>query len=134
MKHDQKWKINNMLVDIVAGLAVSVLISFLLIIGIAFIIHGGKMDEASAGYIVLFVQAVAVFGGAFVAGKRSKRKYAIVCGSVGTAYCFLLLGMTVIFFGGSFNLLGAGLGVCAIGTVLACATCMINKKKTRRRK
>ncbi len=134
MKVSQKNGTRSIVSDIAMGFLLSVVITMISALVITAVTIKEVIDESALKFMIMPVQVLAVVVGALVAGKRANRKYAIVCGSVGVAYCFLLLATTIIFFESSFGAVGSGVGMCILGVAVSCAICMFGKGNGRKRK
>ena len=82
----------------------------------AYLVLGGKLPEKSIGYISMAALLASSALGAIIAATRIKRRWMIVCLSVGTIYYFVLLGWTALFFGGQYQ----GLGITALLVLIGC--------------
>ena len=134
MKYNKKGGTRPVVAEVGLGLLVAIVISILLAIGVSVLVMNGTAAESNVRYFAIAIQFIAPFLGALLAGKRIGQKYAIVCGSVGISYCFILLATTIMFFKSSFTMVGIGTGMCVAGCMAACAICMIRKRKAGRRK
>lgn len=134
MKHNKKGRTRPMVTEMGMGLLVAIAISIILAIGVSVLIMNGSVAESNVKYFAIPIQFISSFLGALLAGKRIGQKYAIVCGSIGISYCFILLSATIMFFKSSFAMVGIGIGMCVAGCMAACAICMIRKGSVGRRK
>ena len=134
MQHNKKGRTRPVVAEVGMGLLVAIAISIILAIGVSVLIMNGTVAESNVKYFAIPIQFISSFLGALLAGKRIGQKYAIVCGSVGISYCFILLATTIMFFKSSFTMVGIGIGVCIAGCMAACAICMIRKGRAGRRK
>lgn len=83
---------------------------------VAFLVDRGTMGVDGIGYGALVILVISSLGGAWVAWKKIKRLRLQVCLISGGIYYFMLLGMTILFFGGQF----CGMGVTAL--MVACGS------------
>lgn len=122
--------ITNLLWGLLIGIIISIVFSG--IVGL-FVLNDGVAEE-NTKYFAMVIQFIAAFVGSVFVGKRVGQKYAIVCGCSAAIYCLVLVASTIMFFDGAFQSVGMGVGMCAAGYVVACAMCMMNKRKGHRRK
>lgn len=134
MKRSNKGGTRPIVVETGIGVVVAIAVTLLLAMGVSLLVSNESAAESNIKYFAIPIQLVAPFLGALIAGKRVDQKYAIVCGSVGASYCFILLAVTILFFDSAFRAVGIGIGMCAAGTVGACAICMMKKGRRGKRK
>ena len=106
-----------------AGLAWGALVSLgLTLIGsgvVAFLVHRGTMAVNSIGYGAMVILVLSALSGAWMAFKKIKRLRLQVCLISGGIYYLMLLGMTMLFFGGQFQGMGVTALMVACGSILA---------------
>lgn len=134
MKYNKRGRTRPVVAEVGMGLLLTIVTSILLAIGVSVLVSNGTAAESNVRYFAITIQFISSFLGALLAGKRIGQKYAIVCGSVGISYCFILLATTIMFFKSSFTMVGIGIGMCVAGCMAACAICMIRKGRPGRRK
>lgn len=128
MKHFRK-KSMKPVGSIAAGSVISIALSVLLGLVVTAMLNNEVLAERTSPYVIIFLHFLVSFAGALIAGKSTKQKYAIVCAGVATAYCALLLTVTILLFDSGFSRIGQGVASCYIGAIAACAVCMIKKKR-----
>lgn len=105
------------------GLAWGALVSMgLTLVGsglVAFLVDRGSMPVDGIGYGAMVILMVSALSGAWTAWKKVKRLRLQVCLISGGIYYLMLLGVTMLFFGGQFRGMGVTALVVACGSILA---------------
>lgn len=135
MKRKKNSGTRSVISDIGIGLITAIVISLVLGLLTAILVATARMEEDHIKFMVTGIQIIAPLSGAILAGIKAGQKYALICGGVSAAYCFMLLALTIIVFNCEFQSVGFGVGMCALGGVAACAICMVKKgRRTSRKK
>ncbi len=119
---------------ILSGICVSVVVSVLLSVFLAVLVLNERVSESAIGYCTALITMIGSLSGCLAAGKKCNEKLAILFGSVGVIYLFILVGMGVLFFDGGFHNLGLRLLAAGVGCVISCAICIRGKGTKRKRK
>jgi hypothetical protein len=105
------------------GLAWGALVSLgLTLIGsgiVAFLVDRGTMPVEGIGYGAMGILVISALSGALTAWSKIKRLRLQVCLMSGGIYYLMLLGMTMLFFGGHFRGMGVTALMVACGSILA---------------
>ena len=105
------------------GLAWGALVSMgLTLVGsalVALLVYRGSMPVDGIGYGAMVILMVSALSGAWTAWKKVKRLRLQVCLISGGIYYLMLLGVTMLFFGGQFRGMGVTALVVACGSILA---------------
>lgn len=116
-------KATGMASSLPGGLAWGALVSMAMtLIGsavVALLVDGGTMAVGAIGYGAMGILVMAAMCGALVAWVKIKRLRLQVCLLSGGIYYSLLLGMTILFFGGQFRGMGVTALMVASGSILA---------------
>lgn len=100
------------------GLLVSMGVTFLGAVLIAWLLGAERVGEESMGYAAMAVLAVAALLGAFTAVGRTKRLRLQISMLVGASYFLSLLAITALFFGGRYQAIGTTLVVIGISSTM----------------
>lgn len=118
-----KHKATGMASTLPGGLAWGALVNMVLtLIGsgvVAFLVDRGTMPVNGIGYGAMVILVVSALSGAMMAWKKIKRLRLQVCLLSGGIYYLMLLGMTMLFFGGQFSGMGVTALMVACGSILA---------------
>lgn len=105
------------------GLAWGAMVSLgLTLIGsgiVAFLVDRGTMSIEGIGYGAMGILVISALSGALTAWSKIKRLRLQVCLISGGIYYLMLLGMTMLFFGGQFRGMGVTALMVACGSILA---------------
>lgn len=86
---------------------------------VAFLVDRETMPVNGIGYGAMVILVVSALSGAMMAWKKIKRLRLQVCLLSGGIYYMMLLGMTMLFFGGQFSGMGVTALMVACGSILA---------------
>ena len=105
------------------GLAWGALVSLAItLIGsglVAILVDRGTMPVNGIGYGAMVILVVSALSGSWIAWKRIQRLRLQVCLISGAVYYLMLLGITILFFGGQFHGMGVTALMVACGSTLA---------------
>lgn len=101
---------SSMAVGLAIGTGISILLTVMAAAILAQMVLGETVSEPSIGYFAMGILLLASAVGSLVAAYCIKRRWMIVCLSVGALYYLTLLGCTALFFGGQYQ----GMGVTAL--------------------
>ena len=116
----KKAKINtgkSLPVGVLLGVGVSVLVTVVGAVFVAWLISSEKTGEGSMNFLPKIIHIVASSLGAWTAAGLVKKQRLQICLFTGLGYYASLLAMAALFFGGSFSGLGITALLIAIGTV-----------------
>ena len=113
------------LTAIIMSIALSAMIASLIQKGYA----GEEVIPIAATGILFFSTGV----GSLLAGKWTRKKYAVVCGMCAAIVTVILLGLTIFIFDASFSNVARSLIAIALGGVAACAICAGKGGRRKRR-
>ncbi len=122
---------HSAIAGIAIGMAVVLVISFVLTAGLTSLIINGKLSEGTAGVFVFVIRAISVLAGGLVATTLVKERCLPIVGAVAAVYLLVLLGTGIAAFDGSFKNFIPGIMSVLIGGILAC---MIKLKPQKKRK
>lgn len=109
----------------ITGIAVTVIISILLLVLVGNLILNGHLSEGSTNMCVFVIRMTSLITGILVAAAIWKKEYLKLVGIVIVGYLLILITIGIVFFDGSFkniaiNALSAVLGgVVALGVLLS---------------
>lgn len=105
MKRMKKSKLRQagLSTSILIGFAATALILLLGSIGLTAMILKGVMDVGAINYSAPIVLLLGTFLGGYISGKLVENDKLIACGGVAGAILFILLTITILFFGGKFQ-------------------------------
>lgn len=109
---------SSMASGLLTGLAVSAAITVLLTAMAAKMVDMQWIGEKDIGYCAMIILLVAPFWGAKTAQKRIQRQRVVVCLVSGCLYFLMLMGITLLFFGGQYEAVGVTLLLVAAGSAL----------------
>lgn len=109
-------KARSMPLGFMAGLAVSMVITLILVGIIAQLVLGEKMAAEMIGYGSMATLLLSSAAGAWVAAKAVKHRWMVVCLGTGAVYYLTLLACTALFFGGQYEGVGVTLLVVLAGS------------------
>ena len=100
-------KVTGLAFNVPAGASVGVLAGLLItLVGCAFIaylLNAGKIGEGSVGFASVILNGLSTIVGALTATVLVKQYRIQVCITTGISYYLLLLALTAMFFGGSYQ-------------------------------
>ena len=106
-----------------AGLTWGALVSLgLTVVGsgiVALLVDKGTMSVEGIGYGAMVILAVSALGGSLTAWHKIKRLRLQVCLLSGGIYYLMLVGITMLFFGGRFQGMSVTALMVACGSILA---------------
>ena len=121
----KKTFISNCIVSsIVLGVLVSLIINFAGALIAAVLISGERITESSHQIASLISNFTAILVGSITGMKKAGKKLLIVAASTACAFYLMNLAITIMFFEGNFNQLGAGLAAVLGGFGLASFICL----------
>ncbi len=94
------------------GTAVSMLITLLGAVVLAWLVNLEKLQWEKIGYGIMVLLLMASFCGALAAYHKIKRQRMMVCIMAGLLYLAVLASLTALFFGGQYE--GVGVSGCLI--------------------
>ena len=110
------------------GVGISLILSLVFAMGIAGLINCQTIDLAAGDIAALIATLISAAAGTFVSTILAKERILITGVATGAGYYMLLLVCTIIFFGGEFSGLLAGLIATMIGGGLVILLGMPRKK------
>ena len=116
--HTFNRKEKTLIFSVCVGIAVALIISTILSIGLAFLVQNGKMEENEIIGVFL-IRVVAVFVGVLVAATTSANKLLPITGIIATGYLFVLLVVAILFFDGTIKQIWSGVSSVVIGAAVA---------------
>lgn len=128
-KHKTRKPLGTIPGGVVLGLCISIMITLLGTIILAYLISSDKMGDASVNpgsTVVLFLGAAA---GAWTVMARAKEKKWIVLSSFALGYFLILLSLTALFFGGEYAGIGKSAVIILVGCVSSFLPGILEKRK-----
>ena len=123
---------NSIVSSVVLGLLVAVVINLVGALIGAVLISGEHIKESSYQIVSLISNFTSVLVGSIAGMKKAGKNLLIVAASTAGVFILMNLAMTVMFFEGNFNQLGAGLAAVLGGFGLASFICL--RQTGRKRK
>lgn len=129
-------KASSMPAGILFGLTVSMSVTMIMSLVLAWLILKRTTDVEAVGYGSLIILLISSSVGALTATGKIKHRRALVCFLAGAAYYLTLLAVTALFFGGQYN----GMGVTGLVILCGCTVVWLlglregkNHNKSRRK-
>ena len=114
------------------GIAISISITTEMTLISALLISNEQFPIESQGILAVIIQLLSVMGGALWVGKSMEYNKMISCGILAAAYCFIMVGMAMLFLDGISNRFYTGLIACAAGWILGALLSTIHKPAQKR--
>lgn len=131
-----KKRVGNSTKTVVSSIAIGIvfMISFSIVICLILsaLLITGHLTENQITFACLMGCFLASLIGTFVAGKRTGRKYAIVCLCTSTSYFVILTMVTIAISHAHFSGIGWGIIACTLGGTISCIMCTMNKRRRRK--
>ena len=114
------------------GVLIAAAVTILSAAGLAALILGERIPQSALGPVVFVIITISTGLGTLFAAKPSVGKSAIITGTTGLVYFFLLMASGILFFDGHLKNVGIHLLAILIGA--AVGTLLVLRKKGSRRK
>ena len=117
--------------SIIAGLAASVGISFVITGGMTSLVLNGSIGAEKLDAVIFFVRALSVLVGGLLGASLRKSNMLLTIGSIACAYLIFITALGIIAFDGSVKHLAGGALSVAAGGVAGCLIRLSAQKKPR---
>ena len=114
------------------GIISSLAVSLIFITIVASLVTKGSIPEDFSSWTTHIVQAIAGLTGVLIGTGLTKEKYFATSGIIVGGYLFLLIGLGIALYDGSFQNFGVGIISVLIGGTVGCLIRLKSQKKTTR--
>ena len=120
----------NLVFSVCVGIAVAIIISTILSVGLTFLVQSGRLNESNT-IGVFVIRVVSIFIGVLIATVMSANKLLPIAVIIAAGYLFILMGIAILFLDGTIKQIWSGVFSVAIG---ASAALIIKLKPKANRK